>query len=161
MNIYLDMNVYYRPFDDQSQPRIELESKAIEIVFRLMERWQYKVFWSYMLEYENSSNQFKEESEDIKAIADIICSNIIEWNESIDETAKIIVEKSNAKNKDALHLACAINTGCEYFITCDNKFIRTINYNREDLQNILGTIKLVNPVDFVGKEMEVYDNEKQ
>ena len=40
MNIYLDMNIYYRPFDDQTQPKIELESKAIEIIFKLIERWQ-------------------------------------------------------------------------------------------------------------------------
>lgn len=154
MNIYLDINVYYRPFDDQTQPKIELESKAIEILFKLIERWQYKVLWSYMLEFENNNNTAKDKSEDIKAIAEIICSDTVLWNEAIDQMANEIVEKSNAGSKDALHLACAIYGKCEYFITCDNPFIRTIKYNEQALKKIIGSIKLINPLDFIGKELE-------
>lgn len=154
MNIYLDMNVYYRPFDDQDQPRIELESKAIEIIFKLIERWQYKILWSYMLEFENDRTPSKEMCEDIKAVAEIICSDTVVWNEAIDIMAKEIVEKSNARSKDALHLACAIYGKCEYFITCDNRFIRTIKHNEQALKHLLGSIKLINPVDFIGKELE-------
>lgn len=154
MNIYLDMNIYYRSFDDQTQPKIELESKAIEIIFKLIERWRYKIIWSYMLEYENSNNRSKDESEDIKAIAEIICSETVTWNEEIDRMANEIVEKSNAKSKDALHLACAIYGKCEYFLTCDNPFIRTINHNEKKLNHIIESIKLINPVDFIGKELE-------
>lgn len=159
MNIYLDMNVYYRPFDDQTQPKIELESKAIEIIFKLMERWQYNILWSYMLEFENSNNPLKDMSEDIKAVAEIICSETILWDKNIDQLAKIIVEKSDARSKDALHLACAISGNCEYFITCDNRFIRTIRYNEQYLKSFLGSIKLINPVDFIGKELENDANE--
>lgn len=159
MNLYLDMNVYYRPFDDQTQPKIELESKAIEIIFKLIERWQYKILWSYMLEFENNSNTAKDKSEDIKAIAEIICSNTILWNKAIDQIANEIVEKSIARSKDALHLACAIYGKCEYFISCDNPFIRTIKHNEHALKHIIGSIKLVNPVDFIGKELESDVNE--
>ena len=140
LNIYLDMNIYYRPFDDQTQPKIELEAKAIEIIFRLIERWQYKILWSYMLEFENSSKPLKESSEDIKIVAEIICSNIIIWNESIDKLAVELVAKTNAKSKDALHLVSAIYGKCEYFITCDNRFIRTIQHNELALKHLLGSI---------------------
>ncbi len=159
MNIYLDMNVYYRPFDDQSQPKIELESKAIEIIFKLIERWQYKVLWSYMLEFENNNTASKDKSEDIKAVAEIVCSETVLWHEAIDRMAKEIVEKSNTGSKDALHLACAIYGKCEYFITCDNPFIRTIKHNEQALRHIIGSIKLINPVDFIGKEFESDVNE--
>jgi len=33
--VYLDMNVYNRPFDDQTQWRIKLESLASQIIFQL------------------------------------------------------------------------------------------------------------------------------
>lgn len=159
MNIYLDMNVYYRPFDDQSQPKIELESKAIEIIFKLIERWQYKILWSYMLEFENSNNPSTNMSEDIKAVAKIICSETVVWYEDIERTAKAIVDNSNAKSKDALHLACALYGKCEYFITCDSRFTHTIKHNKQALNEILGSIKVINPVDFIGKELQNDVNE--
>jgi hypothetical protein len=36
-SLYLDMNIYKRPFDDQSQMRIRLETVAITMVFALVE----------------------------------------------------------------------------------------------------------------------------
>lgn len=36
MDIYLDMKVYNRMFDDQTQLRIRFESMAIDIVFELI-----------------------------------------------------------------------------------------------------------------------------
>ena len=107
-----------------------------------------------MLEFENSSNPSKEASADISTIAEIICSNTITWNEAIDKVAGELVAKTKARSKDALHLASAIYGKCEYFITCDNRFIRTIQYNEQALKHLLGSIKLVNPVDFIGKELE-------
>jgi len=35
---YLDMNIYNRPFDDQSQMRIRLETMAITMIFTLIEK---------------------------------------------------------------------------------------------------------------------------
>ena len=34
--LYLDMNVYKRPFDDQRQMRIRLETVAITMIFALI-----------------------------------------------------------------------------------------------------------------------------
>ncbi|WP_313758940.1 hypothetical protein [Tissierella sp.] len=36
------------------------------------------------------------------------------------------MKNSNTKNKDALHFAFAIHNKCDYFITGDDKFIKTI-----------------------------------
>ena len=47
--------------------------------------------------------------------------------------------KHGIKEKDALHISCAIKSGCEYFITTDNKLIK---------KNI-AKIKIINPVNFV------------
>ena len=47
------------------------------------------------------------------------------------------------KAKDALHLACAIESGCDYFITTDK------GLTNKSVDNII----IINPIDFV-REME-------
>ena len=37
MKIYLDTNVYNRPFDDQAQPRIWMEAMAFSMILQLAE----------------------------------------------------------------------------------------------------------------------------
>jgi len=49
--------------------------------------------------------------------------------------------KLGLKNKDALHLACAIKGKCEYFLTTDKGILN---------KQITG-ITVINPVDFVRK----------
>jgi predicted nucleic acid-binding protein len=45
------------------------------------------------------------------------------------------------KSKDALHVACAIELNCEYFITTDREIIKKLT-NFEP-------IKVISPVDFI------------
>lgn len=154
MGIYLDMNVYNRIFDDQTQLRIRFESMAIDIVFELIEKGQYKLFWSFILEYENENNPFINRRDYIKSLSEL-CNNQIGPCEEIRNIARDIMVNSNVKSKDALHLACAVYKQSDYFITCDDKFIRTINKNKDKLTNILGKTKLFNPIDFLRMEVEI------
>jgi predicted nucleic acid-binding protein len=48
------------------------------------------------------------------------------------------------KNKDALHIACAIKANCHYFLTTDKKILHT------DFKDIT----VINPLDFI-KILEV------
>lgn len=56
MKIYLDMCVYNRPFDDQSQPRIMFESQCVVIIIAHASSGDLKILNSFVLEYENSRN---------------------------------------------------------------------------------------------------------
>ena len=154
MKIYFDMDIFNRIFDDQTQAKIRFESMAIDILFELIEKGQYILAWSFMLDYENSKNPFTDRKTHIQSIS-TLCKEIIMPHNDIRLIAKNIVEKSNAKEKDALHLACAIYNRCEYFITCDDKFIKTIIRNKNKLEEVLGNIRLFNPIDFLRKEMEI------
>lgn len=154
MKIYFDMNIYNRVFDDQAQMRIRFESMAIDILFELVENEKYKLVWSFILEYENSRNPFIERKLNIKSISNL-CSEIIGPNDRIKEIAKDIVMKSNTKDKDALHLATAVYGSCKYFITCDDKFIKTVERNRDNLKGTINNIKLYNPIDFLRREMDI------
>ena len=154
MKMYFDMNVYNRVFDDQSQMRIRFEAMAIDILFELIEKGQYTLVWSFVLEYENSRSPFIDRKDHIESVS-ALCGEVVEPNKEIKATAKSIMEKSSAKERDALHLACAIYNKCDYFITCDHRFIRTINNNEYLLKNLIGDTRLFYPIDFLRKEIDI------
>ncbi len=58
MKIYLDTSVYNRPFDDQTQPRIWLETLALALILQLVESGEATLVNSSVLEFENSKNPF-------------------------------------------------------------------------------------------------------
>lgn len=154
MKFYFDMDIYNRIFDDPSQMKVRFESMAVDSLFELIEQKNDELMWSFILDYENGRNPFIERRLHIKSLS-TLCKGIIKPNEEILSIAKDIMHHSNAKNKDALHLAAAINSHCDYFITCDDKFIRTIERNREALSATIQKIRLYNPIDFLRREMDI------
>ena len=56
-------------------------------------------------------------------------------------------EKKGIKPRDALHIACALKSGAEYFFSCDDKLVR-----KAAVLDI--NLKTVNPLDFI-REVEV------
>lgn len=73
--------------------------------------------------------------------------------------------KSNAKEKDALHLASSVYGKCDYFITCDDKLIATIIGNRLDKEIIeKGSKALIRELGYSGflrfiRQIDEYGNE--
>jgi len=49
---------------------------------------------------------------------------------------------------DALHIACAIESQCKYFITTDTGLIN----------KIIDTVQIINPIDFIRKMEENNEN---
>ena len=148
------MNIYNRVFDDQSQLRIKFETMAIDIIFELIEKEQYQLCWSFMSDDENNKNPFSYRRSSIKTILSI-CKINIGPNSEILNIGKFIMANSNTKPKDALNLACAVYCKCDYFITCGDKFIKTVVKNNTRLEAVIGKIKLMNPIDFVRGEMSI------
>lgn len=59
MRIYFDNCCFNRPFDDQSQIRIRLESEAkLKIQADIVEE-KFELVWSYILDAENKANPFE------------------------------------------------------------------------------------------------------
>lgn len=154
MKLYLDMNVYNRIFDDQNQLRIRFETMAIDIIIELVEKGMHKLVWSFMLKDENSGNPYTNRREYVEMLSNA-CLELVGPDIKIKEIANKIMEASNAKTKDSLHLACAIYSGCDCFLTCDGRFIKTINANMNSISSIIGNIKIMNPIDFLREEMRI------
>jgi len=137
MKIYLDNCSYNRPFDDQSQIRIRLETEAKLYVQASVHDGRFSLCWSFVLDYENGKNPYEEKHSAIvpwKEISEDFCPP----SETVLQRGKDIM-KLGIKNVDALHIACAIERRCDYFITTDD---RLVNKNIRE-------IKVINPIDFV------------
>ena len=139
MLIYLDNCSLNRPFDDQNQIRIRIEAEAKIYIQEQIINGSLSLVWSYILDYENSVNPFPERRDTITnwkkhAVADI------DENERIITTAEYLQGKG-VKSKDALHIACAVELNCKYFITTDRKLIKKLSKFEK--------IEVMNPVDFI------------
>ncbi|MCD4693262.1 MAG: hypothetical protein K8R79_10130 [Calditrichales bacterium] len=64
--IYLDNCSFNRPFDDQSQLRIKLETEAKLAIQTSIINRKYELVWSYILDYENEQNPYEERKISIK-----------------------------------------------------------------------------------------------
>jgi predicted nucleic acid-binding protein len=136
--VYLDTSAYNRPFDDQTQPKIFLETQAVVIILQMIEAKAVELISSSVLEYENSRNPYP-----IKQEAMSRYLQLAEFRQEVDEAIRHRaeeLEQNGLKAIDALHVACAEALNSNYFITCDKRLI-----NR-----CLGlTTKVMNPADFV------------
>jgi predicted nucleic acid-binding protein len=139
MKIYLDNCSFNRPFDDQDQIRIRIEAEAKLFIQKLIDQGKLKLVWSYILDYENAANPFDYRQLVIKKWKKKALFNIRE-NENVLLIAKSLVE-NDLKAKDALHIACAVDAGCTYFITTDDKIL---NKN-----SIIKSIEIINPIDML------------
>lgn len=142
MKIYLDNCCYNRPFDDQGQIKIHLETRAKLYIQTKIKEGVYDLVWSYILDYENGQNPYKEKRLAIAPWKEISSFCITEETEDILSFAESLASKG-IKTYDALHISCAVAAHCEYYLTTDKKLLNTP----------IPEIKIVNPITFVN-EME-------
>ena len=84
MKIYLDNCCFNRPFDDQSQIRIRLESEAKLEIQEEIRAGKVQLIWSYILDYENNKNPYQERKERIKGWKKYAAQDIQESSELIE-----------------------------------------------------------------------------
>ena len=92
MKIYLDNCCFNRPFDDQSQLRVRLESEAKLKIQEDIRAGSYELVWSYILDYENNKNPFEERKNQISNWRQYAKEDI-EENEALIGTATFFCQK--------------------------------------------------------------------
>ena len=128
MRIYLDMCCYNRPYDEQSQLKIAMETQSKLYIQRLIQNGKIELIGSYILDYECSKipNSMRKNTI-ISFIYKYMTAYVgIERDELISKKAMEIM-KSGAKEKDAFHVASAIYADCEYFISTDIRLLEVQN----------------------------------
>lgn len=122
MRVYLDVCSFNRPFDDQSQLRIRLETEAKLKIQEEIRARRIELVWSYILDYENAKNPYAERKVPISGWRNYAEMEVQESTELL-ATANAL-NKEGVPKIDSLHLACAIAAGCEYFITTDDRILK-------------------------------------
>lgn len=113
MRLYLDNCCFNRPFDDQSIAKNRLETEAVLIIQERILNREYELVWSYVLEYENSRNPYVAKRNDIRKWR-ALSACITEPDSVILDIAKSL-KSYGIKAMDALHIACAVCSECDYF----------------------------------------------
>ena len=139
MRIYMDNCCFNRPFDDQSDIRIRLETEAKLYIQEKIINREIELAWSYIIDYENLFNSFEERRNTIDKWKSHAIIDIVETGDIINNAG--LIRKFGVKNRDALHVACAIEAGCNYFLSTDDSLLQKLSG--------LDKIKVLNPISFL------------
>ncbi len=147
LKLYLDNCCFNRPFDDQSQLLVRLETEAKLFIQEQIKNGTFELVWSYILELENDDSPFEQRRESIRS-----------WKQrartDVDESENLILlavsyQKIGLKPKDALHVACAVVADADCFITTDRRI----------LNKTIHGIRIVNPIQFLQQYKEMKPDE--
>ncbi len=139
MKIYLDNCCFNRPFDDQSRIRIMIETEAKLRIQEEVRVGRFKLIWSYILDYENSKNPYEDRKLRIKGWKKYAVTDLQENDEVIERANSLNL--TGFKKLDSLHIACAIISKCDFFITTDDKIL--------SLAKTVEGIKITDPIGFI------------
>jgi predicted nucleic acid-binding protein len=132
MKVYLDLCVYNRPFDDQTNERIFIEARAFYIVIKWLEEGKIISIHSDALEYENSLTSNPDRGKRVKSYFSL-AKEFVKLSEfSIRRASEII--NLGFRDMDALHIAMAEEGKAHYFVTCDDRIIDIAEKNQERLK---------------------------
>ncbi len=149
MKIYLDLCCFNRPFDDQRQLLVRLQTEAKLVVQQWIQEGHHCLVWSSILDLENIRNPDEERSNAISAWK-MIAECDMDTTDSIERIA-ITLESVGLKSMDALHVASAIEANADRFLTTDKNILNKLK--RES------RIVVLDPIDFI-REMEGSSDEE-
>jgi predicted nucleic acid-binding protein len=137
IRVYLDNCAYNRPFDDQRNIIIHLETEAKLTIQQMIKDNEIKLIWSDVLDYENNDNPFEERREKISEW-ETLASGKVMMSDAVIEKARDYMN-IGLRQKDAAHIACAVHGKSDYFITVDRKILN------KHVENII----VIDPIDFL------------
>ena len=140
MRVYLDNCAFNRPFDDQSQLRVRLETEAKLYLQAAIRDGKVELVWSYILQFENEANPFADRKFAIDKWRAMASEEVVE-SPGLLARAKELAQKG-MKSKDALHVASAVEGACDLFITTDDKIIKRLS----DLTEV----RVASPTEIIG-----------
>lgn len=122
MRVYLDSCCLQRPLDDQTQPRIKVESEAVLAVLNAVQAGDIILLNSEALEYEMGRIPDERRRSEVVAILALA-------KERLELTDATVILAESLENlgvipMDAVHLALASTAKADFFTTCDDKLIK-------------------------------------
>jgi predicted nucleic acid-binding protein len=126
VRIYLDACCLNRPFDNQLQARIRLESEAVLVILQRANQGDWTLLTSEALEFElNQIPDPQRRARTLEIISTIKERAKIGTSEA--SRAKLLQETCGIRALDALHLACAEALRADIFLTTDDRLLRAMH----------------------------------
>lgn len=122
MRIYLDVCCLNRPFDDQLQDRVRLETEAITLVLRHVAAGDWIWVGSEVVDFEIEATPNEARRQAVREFT--------EWmSEMVDVTARIQARAAELirlgfGETDGMHLACAEACRVDVLLSVDDLFLR-------------------------------------
>ena len=147
MKIYLDACCLNRPFDDQSQARVCLETEAISLILQKLHQRDWEWIGSDILVYELEQTEDVERKEWLLLLAG-------QSHQTVETTEKILtqaekLETSGFDSYDAIHLASAENAKVDIFLTTDDNLQKAANRNKKLISYVV-----TNPVKWLEEALK-------
>ncbi len=150
MRVYLDTNVFNRPFDDQSQQRIVNEADAFLRIVEQVENGLLTLVISRVLKSE------------VRNMPDVVrrirvrrylqlATEYVPQSQEVRDLGGSIEAQAKLAPRDSLHIASAARGSAQYFLTCDDRVLRKAKKVEKLLAKEGHHLTLLNPVDFVKK----------
>jgi hypothetical protein len=147
LRIYLDMCCLNRPFDDQTQDRVNIEARAVVLILERIFARGHQLCNSTALVTENDQNPNDDRRTKISEIlkrAQIQITFEEGLDSRIDELRTL-----GFGEFDAYHVALAEVAKCHRLVTCDDQFLRSARRNKDKIKvTVMDPISLISEANF-------------
>lgn len=143
MKIYFDVSCLNRPFDDQSQARIRMESEAITSIFDEIDAGRWEEVSSRMAEIEVQA--IPDETRR-RRVTELLPDGRMKLTRRTFSRARHFVNLGLGA-ADAVHLAAAEQLQADVLLTCDDRFFRRSRRIADELDT-----KIANPVQWLKEQ---------
>ena len=147
MKLYIDLCVYNRPFDDQGQNRVELETGIFIYILEQVEADRYMLVVSDILKYENERNPYIQKRERIASYFQLAGESVGIDTSTVARAKKL--RDLGFGDIDAFHIALAEKSKADLFITCDDAIISCFKKNKASIN-----LRVVSLAEFTGLEVK-------
>jgi predicted nucleic acid-binding protein len=140
--IYLDVCCLNRPFDDQRQDRIRLESEAVLLILGRCEAGAWQWLSSAVVEEEVNNTPSRERRSRVKNMLSGAHGTVALTDAAITRAQEL--KALGFRTYDALHLACAEQAMVDIFLTTDDRVLRIATRHTVQLQ-----VRVANPLNWL------------
>ena len=139
IRLYLDTCCLNRPFDDQSQERVRLESETILRILEHVAGGEWGMIGSDAVDAEAAANRDAERRRRVQALAGTATEHV-SINPARTKRAQVL-EGMGFRGYDSLHVACAEAAEADILLTTDDAFVRRARRLQHELR-----VRVANPV---------------
>jgi predicted nucleic acid-binding protein len=142
MKVYLDLCSLKRPFDDQSQSRISLETSAVLSLLEAVADGRLEAVRSLAHELENSRNPDLRRAKVVGSWLESLNPLGVTPKQVADKTERLVA--AGLATMDAYHLAWAEYLAADVLVTTDDRFLSKANRLTDIIK-----VRLVDPITLV------------